>query len=166
MTSRSVPREAESEVFDDVDVEILTALERDCRQRLVDIGSQVGLSASAVKRRIDRLETAGAIVGYSAVVDHAKLGWRLEAFTEVRMIGNTPLREIEAAARALPEVLAVYVIAGDPDALIHLRVRDVAHLRRAIDQLRTAGRVTGTKTLIVMDTWNRVVAAAASEALS
>ncbi len=46
----------------------------------------------------------------------------------------------------------MHTIAGDPDALVHLRVRDVADLTRVIDLLRRDGKVTGTKTLIVLGT--------------
>ncbi|WP_320669266.1 Lrp/AsnC family transcriptional regulator [Patulibacter defluvii] len=141
--------------LDDVDRELLAALERNSRRRLADLGEQVSLSAPAVKRRIDRLERLGVITGYTAVIDHAKLGWGLEAFTELRVIGNTRLEDIEAAARDLPEVQQVFTTAGDPDALVRLRVQDMTHLRRAIDQLRRSGRVTGTKTLMVLSTWSR-----------
>jgi hypothetical protein len=50
-------------------------------------------------------------------------------------------------------VQAVFTIAGDPDALVWMRVKDVKDLTRVIDQLRRSGRVTGTKTLMVLDTW-------------
>lgn len=141
--------------IDDVDRELLEALERNSRRKLADLGEQVGLSAPAVKRRIDRLERLGVITGYTAVVDHAKLGWALDAFAELRMVGNAQLQGIEDAARKIPEVQQVFTTAGDPDALVRLRVRDVAHLRRTVDRLRRTGRVTGTKTLLVLSDWTR-----------
>lgn len=141
--------------IDDVDRELLEALERNSRRKLADLGEQVGLSAPAVKRRIDRLERLGVITGYTAVVDHAKLGWALDAFAELRMAGNAQLQGIEDAARKIPEVQQVFTTAGDPDALVRLRVRDVAHLRRTVDRLRRIGRVTGTKTLLVLSDWTR-----------
>ena len=141
--------------LDDVDRELLAAMERNSRRTLADLGAQVGLSAPAVKRRIDRLERLDVITGYTAVIDHDKLGWSLEAFTEIRMVGNTRMEDIEASARSLPEVQEVYTTAGDPDALVRFRVQDVHHLRRAVDQLRATGRVTGTKTLLVLSAWRR-----------
>ncbi len=50
---------------------------------------------------------------------------------------------------------AVYTIAGDPDALVQLRVRDMHHLQDVIDGLRRTGQVTGTKTLMVLGHWIR-----------
>jgi DNA-binding Lrp family transcriptional regulator len=120
---------------------------------LSDIAERVSLSAPAVKRRIDRLEQLGVIVGYTALVDEGKLGRPLEAFTELRFLGNTKVADIAGVANDLPEVQAVFTIAGDPDALVWMRVKDVKDLTRVIDQLRRSGRVTGTKTLMVLDTW-------------
>lgn len=141
--------------IDDTDRELLEALERNSRRKLADLGAQVGLSAPATKRRIDRLERLGVITGYTAVIDHEKLGWSLDAFAELRMVGNARLSDIEDAARDIPEVLQVFTTAGDPDALVRLRARDVAHLRSTVDRLRRSGRVTGTKTLLVLGAWTR-----------
>jgi Lrp/AsnC family transcriptional regulator, leucine-responsive regulatory protein len=144
---------------DGTDLEIIDQLVRDGRRTLADIGATVSLSAPAVKRRVARLEELGVITGYTAHVDHAKLGRPIEAFTELRFAGQTKVADIAGVARGLPEVDAVYTIAGDPDALVHLRVRDVADLTRVIDQLRRSGRVTGTKTLMVLDAEGAGIAA-------
>lgn len=140
---------------DGTDLEILDLLIRDGRRTLADIGATVSLSAPAVKRRLARLEETGVITGYTAEIDYAKLGRPIEAFTELRFGGSTKVADIAGVARGLPEVDAVYTIAGDPDALVHLRVRDVADLTRVIDLLRRSGKVTGTKTLIVLDNESR-----------
>jgi Lrp/AsnC family transcriptional regulator, leucine-responsive regulatory protein len=138
--------------LDGTDLEIVELLVRDGRRTLADVGGEVNLSAPAVKRRLARLEELGVITGYTALVDHEKLGRPIEAFTELRFAGTTKVADIAGVARGLPEVDAVYTIAGDPDALVHLRVRDVADLTRVIDLLRRSGKVTGTKTLIVLGT--------------
>jgi DNA-binding Lrp family transcriptional regulator len=139
--------------LDGTDREIVALLREDARRTLSDIGKRVSLSAPAVKRRIDRLEQLGVIVGYTAVVDEAKVGRPLEAFTELRFRGDTKVADIAGVARGLPEVQAVFTVAGDPDALVWMRVKDVKDLTRVIDQLRRSGQVTGTKTLMVLDTW-------------
>lgn len=136
--------------LDGTDLEILDLLVEDGRRTLAEIGAVVSLSAPAVKRRISRLEEVGVITGYTAVLDHERLGRPIEAFTELRFTGKTKVADIAGIARDLPEVDAVYTTAGDPDALVHMRVRDVADLTRVIDLLRRTGKVTGTKTLIVL----------------
>jgi DNA-binding Lrp family transcriptional regulator len=141
--------------LDPTDRAIVRLLEQDARRTLADIGASVSLSAPAVKRRIDRLESLGVITGYTVRVDHAKLGRPLQAFVELRFSGTTTVDEITATAADTAEVAAVFTTAGDPDALVWLRVQDVAHLKQAIDRLRRSGRVTGTKTLMVLGTWSR-----------
>ncbi len=138
---------------DGIDHQILDLLQSDARRTLADIGSHVSLSASAVKRRIDRLEASGVIAGYRAVVDQSKLGQQLEAFAELTFAGDTKVADIASSAEGLPGVQAVFTTAGDPDALVWIRVRDMADLTRVIDLLRRSGRVTSTKTLMVLDTW-------------
>jgi DNA-binding Lrp family transcriptional regulator len=139
--------------LDATDYQLIELLRRDARQRLSDLGAQVNLSVSAVKRRIDRLEAAGVITGYRAVIDQSKLGRHLEAFTELTFAGDTKVADISAVAETLPEVQAVFTTAGDPDALVWIRVKDVADLTRVIDLLRRSPGVTGTKTLMVLRTW-------------
>jgi Lrp/AsnC family transcriptional regulator, leucine-responsive regulatory protein len=137
--------------LDGTDFEILELLRADARRTLADIAGRVSLSAPAVKRRVERLERLGVIRGYTIEVDHAKLGRPIEAFTELRFAGDTKVAEIKGVAAGLPEVQAFYTTAGDPDALVRVRVRDLADLTRVIDELRRSGRVTGTKTLMVLD---------------
>lgn len=140
-------------MIDGTDLEIVALLEQDARRPLADIGRRVSLSAPAVKRRMDRLEELGIITGYTVTVDHAKLGRPLEAFSELRFAGNTKVDEISMIAKDIPEVRAVFTIAGDPDALVWMRVKDVEDLKRVIDRLRRSGKVVGTKTLMVLGTW-------------
>jgi Lrp/AsnC family leucine-responsive transcriptional regulator len=144
-----------SEEIDDVDRAILDLLVADGRRTVLDVAGHVNLSASAVKRRIDRLERIGVITGYTALIDHTRLGVSLEAFTELRFAGNTKVESITRAATRLPEVVEVFTIAGDPDALVRLRVTSVKHLQAVVDNLRRDGSVIGTKTLMVLDSWRR-----------
>ncbi len=141
--------------LDQTDHRIIELLSQNARRTMSDIGERVSLSASAVTRRIERLERSGVIAGYTVVVDHRKAGRPIQAFTEVRFAGTADLKEIKDTATQLPEVQAVFTTAGDPDALVWLQVPDVERLGQVIEKLRKRGRVTGTKTLIVLDTWSR-----------
>jgi Lrp/AsnC family leucine-responsive transcriptional regulator len=141
--------------LDATDHQIIELLSQNARRTMADIGENVSLSASAVTRRIERLERSGVIAGYTVVVDHRKAGRPIQAFTEVRFAGTADLKEIKESAAQLHEVQAVFTTAGDPDALVWLQVPDVERLGQVIEQLRRKGRVTGTKTLIVLDTWSR-----------
>jgi Lrp/AsnC family leucine-responsive transcriptional regulator len=140
---------------DNTDHEILAILARDARSTYGDIGRVVGLSAPAVKRRVDRLVDGGVILGYTTRLDHLKLGRPLEAFCELRFVGKTRVDAIANIADDIPEVEEIFTIAGDPDALAWMRVKDVHDLKRVIDLLRGSGIVTGTKTLMVLGVSSR-----------
>jgi Lrp/AsnC family leucine-responsive transcriptional regulator len=142
--------------LDATDLEIIELLRRDARRTLADVAERVSLSAPAVKRRVDRLESDGVITGYTVLVDHTRLGRPLQAFTELRFAGNLPVDEIAGIADDITEVQTIFTTAGDPDALAWIRVRDVDDLKRVIDLLRRSGRVTSTKTLMVLGTSTRI----------
>jgi Lrp/AsnC family transcriptional regulator, leucine-responsive regulatory protein len=146
---------AHGDALDDTDRAILDLLRQDARRTVSDIAERVNLSPAPVKRRIDRLERIGVIAGYTVVLDHGKVGPSIEAYTELRFVGDTDVDDILTSASELPEVLEVFAIAGDPDALVRVRVEDMEHLQRVVNELRRSGNVTGTKTLIVMGHWSR-----------
>jgi Lrp/AsnC family transcriptional regulator, leucine-responsive regulatory protein len=137
---------------DDIDRAILDLLREDARRTVTDIATRVSLTAAPVKRRIERLERLGIIEGYTVVVDDRRLGPSLEAFTELRVAGGADVEDVMSVT-TLPEVREAFTIAGDPDVLLRLRVDDMAHLQRVINDLRRTGRFTGTKTLMVLRRW-------------
>jgi len=136
--------------LDELDERIIAVLSEDARCPASEIGRRVQLSPTAVARRIARLERSGVIAGYRAVLDHARLGSAIEAFVELRFDGATQVDDIETAFAGLAELVEGFTVAGDPDALVRLRVSDLDHLKRVIDRIRRSGRIAGTKTLIVL----------------
>lgn len=143
----------EPETLDDIDRQILDRLRRNAREPASKIASHVGLTASAVRRRIARLETSGVIDGYTVAINHDRIGASTEAYVELTFAGDADVHEILRDAIRRPEVREAMTIAGDPDALVRLRVKDLADLRRAVMELRTSGQVTGSKTRIVLGRW-------------
>lgn len=141
--------------IDALDHQILELLREDARRTIADIATHVNLSSAPVKRRIDRLRELGVISGYTVVLDHSLIGPSIDAFTELRFAGDADIDEILRAVEQIPEIREVFTMAGDPDALLRIRVDDVEHLKRVVNRLRRTGRVTGTKTLMVLDHWSR-----------
>src|SRR5579863_9506136 len=94
--------------IDETDETILSLLGEDARRPRSEIGQRVGLSASAVSRRIERLERLGVIAGYTVVLGYRRAGRSLQAFTEVRFAGTSNIEELRATAAELPEVKAVF----------------------------------------------------------
>jgi DNA-binding Lrp family transcriptional regulator len=136
--------------IDDVDRRIIACLTRDARASYAEIGAVVSLSAPAVKRRVDRLRADGVIQGFTAVIDPAAMGWTTEAFVELYCTGRTTPTQIGAATTAHPEVIGAYTVSGEADALVHLRVADMAHLEQALERLRAEPFVTSTRSMIVL----------------
>lgn len=140
--------------LDSVDRKIIDALLADARRSASEVGRLVGLSPPAAKRRIDRLEGVGLILGYTAVLDHRLAGEQIEAFIELRFAPGTQVDEIDTAVTNLPEVVESFTLAGDPDALARVRVRDLGHLKTVVDQIRRGRRggpkVLTTRTVIVL----------------
>ena len=141
--------------LDEIDERIIALLREDARRTITDVAARVNLSSAPVKRRIDRLERLGVITGYTVAVNHAVIGPTIEAFTELRFAGNADIDEILGEVEQIPEIHEVFTMAGDPDALLRIRVTDVEHLKAVVNRLRRTGRVTGTKTLMVLDRWSR-----------
>ncbi len=138
--------------LDDVDRKILDRLERDGRATLADVGAAVGLSASAVKRRVDRLHESGVIVGYAAIVDPQAVGDRLEAFVELYCADSVAPGDLLASVAGLEAVIAAHTVAGDADAIVRVRVEGIEALERTIEQLRRDPRVMRTRTMVALST--------------
>jgi DNA-binding Lrp family transcriptional regulator len=136
--------------FDELDRRIVAALVENARATYAQIGQAVGLSAPAVKRRVDRLRAAGAITGFSATVDPAALGWTTEAYVEVFCRGRTSPADIGAAVSRYPEVTGAATITGEADALLHIRAADVRHFEQVVERISAEPFVVRTRSVIVL----------------
>jgi DNA-binding Lrp family transcriptional regulator len=123
----------------------------DGRASLATIGDRVGLSAPAVKRRMDRLLADGVIRGFTAVLDPRHLGWTTEGYVELHCQGTIGTDELRVAFASIPEVQDAVTVTGQADAIVRLVARDVQHLEDALERLRHAARtVERTETAIVL----------------
>lgn len=140
--------------LDATDQRIVALLRADARRSASEIGRLAGLSPPAARRRIDRLEASGIIQGYTVTLDERQLGEQIEAFIELRFAPGMQVSDVDNAVVDLPELVQSYTLAGDPDALAHVRVRDLEHLKNVVDRIRRGhGRgpkVIATRTMIVL----------------
>jgi DNA-binding Lrp family transcriptional regulator len=137
---------------DATDRTIVALLREDARRSFLDIGRHVHLSAPAVKRRVDRLERDGVLLGYTAVVNPDAFGWRAEAFVDIYCEGSVPGAAIKRAVEGEPGVVSAHTVAGEASALLHLMARDTKDLEAALERIRAADGVTRTVTQIVLST--------------
>lgn len=136
--------------MDEVDRRILALLLEDGRRTYDDIAGQVGLTAPSVKRRVDRLRDERALRGFTAVVDHAALGWQTEALVELFYRPGTTLDEVAATLREHPEVVEAWSVTGEADAIARVRTADNADLERLIIDLQRNGMVERTRSQVVL----------------
>ena len=136
--------------MDATDRRILSLLLEDGRRTYDDIGRRVKLSAPSVKRRVDRLRASGALRGFTAVVDHAALGWQTEALVELFYRPGTTLDEVAGTLRDHPEVVEAWSVTGDADAIARVRTADNSDLERLIIDLQRNGMVERTRSQVVL----------------
>jgi Lrp/AsnC family leucine-responsive transcriptional regulator len=140
--------------LDDLDLKILAILQDNGRISMVDLGNRVGLSETPCARRVKRLETAGIIKRYVALLDSEKIGAGVKALVQVRLLRQTPeaVEEFEQAIRKLSEVIECDLIAGDFDYVLHVRLKDVTALKDFIrDKLITIASVSETRSMITLE---------------
>jgi Lrp/AsnC family transcriptional regulator, leucine-responsive regulatory protein len=143
--------------IDTVDRRILQALQRSGRATYDELAAQVGLSASAVLRRVRRLEDSGVIAGYVALVAPERVGLGLTAYISVRLEKHTdshkrnPMDLFAASVLAWPEVIECAALTGEMDFLLRAVVRDMAHYSRfMLDHLLRHPSVQDCKTSFVL----------------
>lgn len=136
--------------MDQLDRTIVGCLLHDGRATYAQIGDVVGLSAPAVKRRVDRLRASGAVRGFTAVIDPEVLGWTTEAYVEVFCKGNVAPHELRRSLEAVPEVVGACTVSGAADALVHMLADGIPALERAIERVRDEPGVDHTVSTIVL----------------
>ena len=109
-----VAEPAHGAALDRYDIAILHALQADARLTNTDLAARIGLSAAPTWRRVRWLEEQGYITGYRAEIDRRRIGLGVLAFVRVDAERNnaTATLALEAALRALPEVVACHYISG------------------------------------------------------
>ena len=145
--------------LDKLDREILRSLQDDGRATYEQIAENIGLSPSAVLRRVKRLEENRVIERYVALVDPNALGLGLMAYLNVRLEKHTeshkrnPMDLFRASVVTWPEVVECMALTGDMDYLLRVVVRDMRHYRSFVmDTLLKHPSVEDCKTSFVLDT--------------
>jgi Lrp/AsnC family leucine-responsive transcriptional regulator len=136
--------------MDALDRQILTLLVQDGRRTYDDIAGRVSLSPPSVKRRVDRLVADGALRGFTAILDHAALGWTTEALVELFFAPGTQLEEVAVTLAGHPEVVEAWSVTGEADAIARVRTLSNADLERLIRDLQRDGSVVRTRSQVVL----------------
>ena len=144
--------------LDKLDRQILCSLQADGRATYEQLAAQVGLSPSAVLRRVKRLEDSRVIDRYVALVKPETVGLGLTAYITVRLEKHleshkrNPMDLFRASVQTWPDVLECAALTGEMDYLLRVVVQDMAHYSRFImDTLLKHPSVQDCKTSFVLD---------------
>ena len=136
--------------MDSLDYGIIDRLRLNARAGYGDIGEVVGLSASAVKRRVDKLVADGVIRGFTVQVDPMVDGLTTEAYIELFCRGTVAPDELRRILSGIPDVVDAGTVTGSADAIVHMRSRDIPSLDIALERVRVAPNVDHTRSAIVL----------------
>lgn len=147
--------------LDAVDRRIVALLERDGRMTNAALAEAVGLTATPMLARVRKLEEAGVIRGYAALVDAAKLGRPVLAFVHVTLKdhGLANHKKLVGIVTRLPHVLECHHIAGEEDMLLKVCLRDIAELEHLLlEELSASGLIGRVKTTLVLSSYKSTTA--------
>ena len=136
-----------SAMLDERDLDILSALQEDARATYADVAQHVGLSASAVHDRVRKLELAGVIRGYRAVIDPHAVGLFVTALIAATPFEAGQADDLPDRVGDFPEVEDCYSVAGEASYILKVRTRTTADLEDLIRRLRDKARVATTTTI-------------------
>ena len=137
--------------LDELDKRILSVLLEDGRASCREIARALGVSPATVAKRLKKLETSGLIKGYTAILDHEKLGYEITAVTAITVSGGK-LLEVEREIAKLPGVCAVYDVTGPVDVIVVAKFRSREDLSRFTKSLLAMPHVERTCTYVVLTT--------------
>jgi Lrp/AsnC family transcriptional regulator, leucine-responsive regulatory protein len=141
--------------LDRFDQAILRELAVDGRLTATALADRVGLSKSPVQTRMRRLEAAGVIRGYRAILDPVRIGLAHIAFVEVKLSDTreAALQAFNRAVLAVPEVEACHMIASRFDYLLKVRTADIQSYRAVLaERISALPHVAQTSTFVAMET--------------
>ncbi|WP_236789761.1 Lrp/AsnC family transcriptional regulator [Amycolatopsis sp. GM8] len=138
--------------MDALDRKIIAALRENGRATYAELGRTIGLSASSVHERVGKLEAAGVITGYHAVVNPSTVGLGVTALVGIQPTDTAENDELADELAGLPEVESCYAVAGDEAFVVKVRVSTVDDLERSLGRLRRIAGVARTRTTVVLST--------------
>ena len=142
----------ETPELDDLDLQLLDALQRNARSTFAELGAAVGLKAPAVHDRVKRLEGRGFVRGYAAQLDSRRLGLELNALVSCYTAPDCSYDEFTKALAQLPEVAEIHSVAGEESFVLKVMTRSTAHLDELLSRLKAVNGMARTKTTIVLST--------------
>lgn len=145
--------DVDSDIDRQIDLKLLSIIQRDARTPVAEISRQTGLEPSVINSRMQELERRGVIRGYHAHLNPEVVGFNLTAFIFVRTDWHSDVRDTAEHLARIPEALEVYRIAGEDCYLVKVRVAGIEELGRLIrEKFDCIESVSSTETTVVLKT--------------
>lgn len=141
---------ASIDTLDELDRQILDALQRNARSTFAELATIVGLRAPSVHERVKRLEQRGYIRGYGAKLDPERLGLHLTAFISCYTTPDCAYDAFTGALSAMPEVCEIHSVAGEESFVCKVTTRSTQHLDELLARLKSTPGMARTRTTIVL----------------
>jgi len=127
--------------LDEVDIQLLAALQADADRTNVQLSRLTGLSPAATLHRVRALKNSGVIRIIRAHVDPAAAGFALQVYVTATLTRHDPRYEriFEDQVRALPQIISADNVAGEMDYLLSVVARDISELQEVLTRLSTRG---------------------------
>ena len=135
-----------------MDQQLIDLLRANGRASYAELARKVGLSSPAVTERVGKLEAAGIITGYRAVVDPQKVGLDVTALIGVIESDEVDDVRVEETMRAMPQIEDCWRVAGSEGYVLKVRVTDIPALEATINALNRIRGVARTRTTVVLST--------------
>ncbi|MBQ6953435.1 MAG: Lrp/AsnC family transcriptional regulator [Bacteroidales bacterium] len=121
-------------ILDNIDLQILRALQENARLTTKELAAQVHLSTTPVFERVKRLEREGFILKYAAVLDAGKLGRGFTVFCSVKLkqMTRSVARNFISVIKDIPQVIECYNISGEYDYLLKIQASDMKYYNEFI----------------------------------
>jgi Lrp/AsnC family leucine-responsive transcriptional regulator len=140
--------------IDRFDAAILRELATEGRLPVTELARRIGLSKTPTQARVKRLEDAGVIAGYRAVLNPIRMGLAHVAFVEVRLSDTreSALQAFNRAVQGVAEIEECHMMASSFDYLLKVRTGDISEYRRVLgERISSLPHVASTSTFVVME---------------
>jgi Lrp/AsnC family transcriptional regulator, leucine-responsive regulatory protein len=113
--------------LDGFSLRILSELQRDARQTILQIANRIGLTSTPCWKRVKEMESNGVIRGYTALVDRDKVGLMICVLAEINLTRHTEKNAIdfEKEVAACPQITECYSTTGNADYVIKVIATDI-----------------------------------------
>ncbi|RUX86634.1 MULTISPECIES: Lrp/AsnC family transcriptional regulator [unclassified Mesorhizobium] len=137
--------------MDSLNQRLITVLRHDARRSISDLASELGVSRATVRSRMERLEAAGDIIGYTVILRADAVDQAVRGIMLVEIEGHATARVIKGLG-GFPEVSAIHTTNGRWDLVVEISARSLTDFDSILRRIRLLQGITGSETSLLLAT--------------